>query len=116
MSVAHPTDFASPERPPETRHKTIIFEDVHIEFEGLQVLNGISFELLRGETKTLLGVAGSGKSTILKLVLGLIKPDSGNIFVLGHEITKLKEEELFELRRTIGMVFQESALFDSLTV
>jgi phospholipid/cholesterol/gamma-HCH transport system ATP-binding protein len=116
MSVPTPTDYAPPAPSPETRHKTIIFEDVRIAFEGLQVLDGISFQLLRGETKTLLGVAGSGKSTILKLVLGLTKPDSGNIFVLGHEVTKMKEEELFELRRKIGMVFQESALFDSLTV
>lgn len=101
----------------ETRHKAIIFEDVAISFEnGNNVLNGISFELLRGETKILLGVAGAGKSTILKLVLGLIKPDRGRIFVLGHEVTSMKEEDLFELRRQIGMVFQESALFDSLTV
>ena len=101
---------------PETRHKTIIFEDVAIAFDNNVVLDGISFELLRGETKILLGVAGSGKSTILKLVLGLIKPDRGRIFVLGHEVTAMREEELFELRRNIGMVFQESALFDSLTV
>jgi phospholipid/cholesterol/gamma-HCH transport system ATP-binding protein len=64
----------------------------------------------------LLGVAGAGKSTILKLALGLIRPDRGRIFVLGHEVTKMSEEELFDLRRHIGMVFQESALFDSLTV
>jgi phospholipid/cholesterol/gamma-HCH transport system ATP-binding protein len=103
--------------PPETQHKAIIFEDVAISFEnGNKVLDGISFQLLRGETKILLGVAGSGKSTILKLVLGLIKPDRGRIFVLGHEVTSMKEEDLFELRRQIGMVFQESALFDSLTV
>lgn len=99
-----------------TRHKAVIFEDVAISSEGRQVLDGISFELLRGETKILLGIAGSGKSTILKLVLGLIRPDRGRIFVLGHEVTSMKEEDLFELRRQIGMVFQESALFDSLTV
>ncbi len=105
-----------PAPPAETRHKTIIFDEVAISFEGKPVLDGISFELQRGETRMLLGVAGAGKSTILKLVLGLIKPDRGNIFVLGYEVTKMKEEELFELRRQIGMVFQESALFDSLTV
>jgi phospholipid/cholesterol/gamma-HCH transport system ATP-binding protein len=102
--------------PSDTVHKAIIFEDVAISFEGLQVLNGISLELKRGETKVLLGVAGSGKSTILKLALGLIKPDRGHIYVLGHDITSMTEEQLFELRNKVGIVFQESALFDSLTV
>jgi phospholipid/cholesterol/gamma-HCH transport system ATP-binding protein len=64
----------------------------------------------------LFGVAGSGKSVILKLTLGLIKPDSGRIWVLGQEVSGLREEDLFEVRRRVGMVFQESALFDSLTV
>ena len=62
------------------------------------------------------GVAGAGKSTILKLAMGLLRPDSGSIYVLGQDVTRMKEEELFELRRSIGMVFQEGALFDSLTV
>ncbi len=110
-----PLDSAPPPVP-ETRHTAIIFEDVAISFEDRQILDGISFELLRGQTKILLGVAGSGKSTILKLALGLIKPDRGRIFVLGHEVTAIQEEELFDLRRQIGMVFQESALFDSSTV
>src|SRR5712692_10447334 len=94
----------------------IVFEDVSIAFQGKQVLDGISFRLPRGETKAIFGVAGSGKSTILKMVLGLIKPDQGRIFVLGENVTEMREEDLFELRRKIGMVFQESALFDSLTV
>jgi phospholipid/cholesterol/gamma-HCH transport system ATP-binding protein len=98
------------------RHIAITFDDVSITFEGNLVLDGISFALERGETKILFGVAGSGKSTILKLALGLVKPDRGSIHVLGHDVTKMPEEELFELRRKIGMVFQESALFDSLTV
>jgi phospholipid/cholesterol/gamma-HCH transport system ATP-binding protein len=96
--------------------KTIIFEDVHIGFEGREVLRGISFELRRGETKILLGIAGSGKSTLLKLALGLLKPDQGRILVLGHEVSAMSEQELFDLRRKIGIVFQESALFDSLSV
>jgi phospholipid/cholesterol/gamma-HCH transport system ATP-binding protein len=100
----------------DSRHKAIVFDDVAIEFEGRQVLAGVSFELERGETKTLLGVAGSGKSTILKMALGLVKPDRGRIFVLGYEVTSMAEEELFDLRRKVGIVFQESALFDSLTV
>jgi len=94
----------------------VVFEDVVLAFEDTPVLNGISFRLSKGETKAIFGVAGSGKSTILKLTLGLLKPDSGHIYVLGEEITERKEEDLFELRRRIGMVFQESALFDSLTV
>lgn len=98
------------------RLKAIVFEDVAIGFEGETVLDGVSFTLPRAETKVLFGVAGSGKTTILKLALGLIKPDAGRIFVLGHEVSAMREEELFELRGKIGMVFQESALFDSLTV
>ena len=94
----------------------IAFEDVSIAFETNSVLEGISFHLNRGETKAIFGIAGSGKSTILKLAMGLVKPDSGRIDVLGNDITQMREEDLFELRRQIGMVFQESALFDSLTV
>lgn len=94
----------------------IVFEDVAISFEGNPVLDGISFSLERGETKALLGVAGSGKSTILKLTMGLLRPKRGSIWVLGQQVSAMKEEDLFELRRRIGMVFQESALFDSLTV
>ncbi len=93
----------------------ITFQDVEIAFEQ-PVLEGISFQLRRGETKILLGAAGTGKTLILKLVLGLIKPDAGRISVLGEEVTGMREQDLFELRRKIGMVFQESALFDSLTV
>jgi phospholipid/cholesterol/gamma-HCH transport system ATP-binding protein len=104
------------DRSTDTVHKAIIFEDVSIGFEDITVLDGVSFELRRGETKVVLGVAGSGKSTILKLCLGLIKPDSGHIYVLGHDITTMTEEELFDLRSKVGIVFQESALFDSLNV
>ena len=87
-----------------------------IGFEDKQLLDGISLQLQHGETKAIFGVAGSGKSTLLKLALGLLKPDSGRIFVLGEEVTAMTEDELFELRRRVGIVFQESALFDSLTV
>src|SRR5437899_6459471 len=92
------------------------FQDVSIAFEDRQVLDGISFQLRHGETKAIFGVAGSGKSTILKLALGLIMPDAGRIRVLGEDITQMREDDLFELRRRVGIVFQESALFDSLTV
>jgi len=94
----------------------IEFDHVSIAFDENVVLDGISFQLPHGETKALFGVAGSGKSTILKLAIGLMRPDSGRIFVLGEEITRMSEQELFELRRRVGIVFQESALFDSLKV
>jgi phospholipid/cholesterol/gamma-HCH transport system ATP-binding protein len=100
----------------EVSPEVVVFDDVHLSFEGKPLLEGISFRLPRGETKAIFGVAGSGKSTILKLALGLIKPDSGRITVLGEDIIGMPEEQLFDLRRKIGMVFQESALFDSLTV
>jgi len=93
----------------------IRFDDVSIAFDH-PVLEDISFELPRGQTKILMGVAGTGKTLTLKLALGLLKPDSGSITVCGQEITRMRERELFALRRNIGMVFQESALFDSLTV
>lgn len=96
--------------------KTVVFEDVRLSFDEQIVLDGLTFELEPGSTKVLLGVAGSGKTIILKLTLGLLRPDSGRIFVLGQEVTAMRETELFELRRRIGMVFQESALFDSLSV
>jgi phospholipid/cholesterol/gamma-HCH transport system ATP-binding protein len=115
MSLLTAQPFAPPP-PDDLRHKAIIFQDVAISFDAEPVLDGINFELARGENKMLLGVSGSGKSTILKLALGLLKPDRGKIYVLGHEITSMNEEELFDVRRNIGMVFQESALFDSLTV
>ena len=80
------------------------------------VLNGISFSVFHGETKIIIGASGSGKSTILKLIMGLDKPDAGRIFVEGEDITKFNERRLVRVRQKIGMVFQESALFDSLTV
>jgi phospholipid/cholesterol/gamma-HCH transport system ATP-binding protein len=94
----------------------LVFDNVSIAFEENVVLDGVSFQLPRGETKALFGIAGSGKSTILKLAMGLLPPDSGRIFLLGEEVTRMSEQELFELRRRVGIVFQESALFDSLTV
>jgi phospholipid/cholesterol/gamma-HCH transport system ATP-binding protein len=100
----------------ESAANAIEFEDVQVAFENNDVLRGVSFHLPFGETKALFGVAGAGKSTILKLALGLLKPDSGRILVLGNDVTQTPEEDLFALRAKLGMVFQESALFDSLTV
>src|SRR6202048_2972164 len=96
--------------------EAIRLEDVSLAFDHQCVLDCVSFRLAHGETKALFGVAGSGKSTLLKLALGLIKPDSGRIYVLGEEVTQMSEKDLFKLRSRIGMVFQESALFDSFTV
>jgi phospholipid/cholesterol/gamma-HCH transport system ATP-binding protein len=96
--------------------EAIRFENVNLAFDDKIVLDDISFRLPHGETKAIFGVAGSGKSTLLKLALGLMKPDSGHIYVLGEDVTKMGENDLFNLRRQIGMVFQESALFDSRTV
>ena len=94
----------------------IEFRAVHKSFNDEVVLKDVSFRINRGETKIILGASGSGKSTILKLILGLIQPDSGQIFVEGKDITLLPERDLVSIRQTIGMVFQEGALFDSLSV
>ena len=81
-----------------------------------EVLGGVSFSVRRGETKIIIGASGSGKSPILKLVMGLEKPDEGQILIDGEDTTGLKEREMVRIRQRMGMVFQESALFDSLTV
>jgi len=109
-----PAEYGAQVESPST--SAIVFEDVHLSFEENAVLRGVSFQLSLGETKALFGVAGSGKSTILKLALGLLRPDSGKITVLGNEVTQMRELDLFPMRGKLGMVFQESALFDSLTV
>jgi phospholipid/cholesterol/gamma-HCH transport system ATP-binding protein len=100
----------------ESSEPVLVFDRVSIGFEGKQVLNDISFTVSTGETRILLGPAGSGKSVLLKLANGLIRPDSGTITVFGEDINAMREEQMFELRRRIGMVFQEGALFDSLIV
>jgi phospholipid/cholesterol/gamma-HCH transport system ATP-binding protein len=100
----------------QSGNEAIRFENVTLAFDDKVVLDNISFHLPHGETKAIFGVAGSGKSILLKLALGLMKPDAGHIFVLGEDVTEMSENELFALRRQIGMVFQESALFDSRTV
>ncbi len=94
----------------------IEFKSVHKYYDDQQVLKDISFTVRRGETKIILGGSGSGKSTILKLIIGLFKPDGGEIWVDGEEISKYGETKLMEVRKKIGMVFQEGALFDSLSV
>lgn len=92
------------------------FENVSVAFEGVNALADVSFEAREGESCVILGSAGSGKTVLLKTALGLIKPDSGKVYVFGKDLTALRERELFEIRSQIGMLFQESALFDSLTI
>lgn len=94
----------------------VVFEDVRLAFDDNLVLDGISFKLYPGFTKIFLGASGSGKSTVLKLILGLLAPDSGRIRVHGQQIERMAENQLFPVRDHTGMVFQEGALFDSLTV
>lgn len=92
------------------------FDNVSIGFEGNHVLVGVTFAVAHGETRVLLGPAGGGKSLLMKLANGLIEPDSGEIRVFGRALKDMTQRELFEMRAHIGMVFQESALFDSLNV
>jgi phospholipid/cholesterol/gamma-HCH transport system ATP-binding protein len=94
----------------------ISFEDVRLGFDEGDVLRGISFEVAAGETKVLVGETGSGKTLTLKLAAGLLKPSAGRVRVLGRDLGSMKESELLAFRRQIGFVFQEGALFDSLSV
>jgi phospholipid/cholesterol/gamma-HCH transport system ATP-binding protein len=93
----------------------VSFRDVHVAYDR-PILKGVSFNLSPGTTKIVLGGSGSGKTTILRIVLGLLKADAGSVVVDGTEVTGLSEEEMRDVRLKIGMVFQEGALFDSLTV
>jgi phospholipid/cholesterol/gamma-HCH transport system ATP-binding protein len=94
----------------------IEFRDVDLAFDDMIVLDKVSFTVRRGETKIVLGGSGTGKSTIINLVLGLLKPDSGRVIIDGEDITEYDEPEMMQVRKKIGMVFQEGALFDSLSV
>ncbi|HEX8179440.1 MAG TPA: ATP-binding cassette domain-containing protein [Pyrinomonadaceae bacterium] len=94
----------------------IEFQNVTLGFGDRTVLDNLSFKVLRGETKIILGGSGTGKSTTIKLVLGLLKPDEGRVFVNGEDITDYDEYEMMRVRKNIGMIFQEGALFDSLSV
>lgn len=97
--------------------KVIIeFNDVYKSFNGLLVHNGINLSIMEGEIISLLGGSGSGKSVLLKELIGLMKPDKGNIVVMGKNVMQMKEDELIKLREHVGMLFQGAALFDSLTV
>lgn len=94
----------------------IVFDRVHLAFDDKVILRDISFTLKTGHTKIFLGASGAGKSTILRLILGLLTPDAGQIFVNGERVDNMSEDQLLVVRGDLGMVFQEGALFDSLTV
>src|SRR4026208_984247 len=94
----------------------IEFRNVVLAFDDRVILNNLSLKVMKGETKIILGGSGGGKSTIIKLVLGLLKPDSGRVLVDGEDITDYSEEQMMGVRKNIGIVFQEGALFDSLSV
>jgi len=92
------------------------FERVSVAFDGVPAISDLSFDAAGGETRVILGAAGSGKTVLLKTALGLVKPDDGTVYVFGQNITGMREHELFDMRSRIGMLFQESALFDSLNI
>ena len=94
----------------------VVFDRVSLAFDEKVILREVSFTLITGHTKIFLGASGAGKSTILKLILGLLKPDGGVIWVNGERVDLMSELELMKVRTDLGMVFQEGALFDSLTV
>jgi phospholipid/cholesterol/gamma-HCH transport system ATP-binding protein len=102
---------------PEPRGPSILrFENVTVKFDGVAALSDLCFDASEGETRVILGAAGSGKTILLKTALGLIKPDSGRVLAFDREISSMRERDLFDIRSRIGMLFQESALFDSLNI
>ena len=111
-----PQDLQDAVYQPERVIPAIEFRDVSLAFDDKVILDKVSFTVRRGETKVILGRSGGGKSTTIRLILGLLKPDSGHILIDGEDITDFTETEMNEVRKKIGMVFQEGALFDSLSV
>jgi phospholipid/cholesterol/gamma-HCH transport system ATP-binding protein len=105
-----------PEPAQPRNEAAVVFEHVALAFDDHVVLRDVSFTVPKGSMRILLGASGTGKSLVLKLILGLLRPDSGRIYVNGHRVDEMPERELLGLRADIGMLFQESALFDSLTV
>jgi phospholipid/cholesterol/gamma-HCH transport system ATP-binding protein len=100
----------------ERHAPVVLFDKVCLAFDEKVILKDVTFDVRAGHTKIFLGASGAGKSTILKLMLGLLKPDSGTIWVLGHRVDEMTETQMMGVRHHMGMVFQEGALFDSFTV
>lgn len=117
LSLNHePSDFEGAIDQPDRIRPAIEFRDVCLAFDDKVILDHLSFTVRKGETKVILGRSGGGKSTMIRLILGLLKPDDGRILVDGEDITDYKEVQMQSVRQKIGMVFQEGALFDSLSV
>jgi phospholipid/cholesterol/gamma-HCH transport system ATP-binding protein len=102
--------------PADGKPPILRFENVNVSFDGVEALRDFTFEAREGESRVILGASGSGKTVLLKTALGLVRPDSGKVFVFGRDISNMREPELFEIRSRIGMLFQESALFDSMSI
>jgi phospholipid/cholesterol/gamma-HCH transport system ATP-binding protein len=100
----------------ETGAPVVVFDRVRLAFDDKVVLQDLSFTLIKGHTKIILGASGSGKSTALKIIVGLLKADAGVVWVNGQRVDQLSEQGLMAVRTDLGMIFQEGALFDSLTV
>lgn len=115
-TIHDPQDFYEPVNDPDRVLPAIEFCDVSLAFDDKVVLDGVSFDVRKGETKIILGRSGGGKSTIIRLILGLLKPDGGRILIDGEDITDYDEIQMMPVRQKMGMVFQEGALFDSLSV
>ena len=109
-------EFGLPVELAEAHAPVVLFDKVNLSFDEKVILRDVTFSVRAGHTKIFLGASGAGKSTILKLMLGLLKPDSGTIWVLGHRVDLMDEAQLMRVRHHMGMVFQEGALFDSFTV
>src|SRR5260370_8202680 len=94
----------------------VVFDHVSLAFDEKVILKEVCFTLVTGRTKIILGASGAGKSTVLKIILGLLRADGGNVWVIGDQIDTMSEDELMKVRANLGMVFQEGPLFDSLTL
>ena len=116
MRAKHITDFGLPIELVEKHAPVVLFDKVWLQFDEKVILRDVTFSVRAGHTKIFLGASGAGKSTILKLMLGLLKPDAGTVWVLGHRVDTMSEAQLMGVRHHMGMVFQEGALFDSFTV
>ncbi len=101
---------------PQDSTPILRFEGVTVSFEDNWALSDVSFEAFEGESRVILGASGRGKTVLLKTALGLIRPDAGRVFAFGKDITRMSEQELYDIRSRMGMLFQEGALFDSMTI